>query len=323
MIGRGSMGKFKKILLLDFKEETLEPKFWERIDALCEEKVLLPRDSPEIQDHLTNSDCILVNFLPTVDKERIDKMPNLRYIGTLATGFGRIDADHAATKGIPVCNIPGYSTESVAEFTFATILEHLRELERGKKQAREGNYSEASFTATEIKGKPFGVIGLGNIGHRVAEIAFKGFQADLRYWNRTRKQECENKGFKYQELKSLIEECEFISINIALTKETEKLLDESLIKAIKPGALIVNTAPMDVLDMDALVQRLSLGDITFILDHSDELSEDDAKRLSQYKNCIIYPPIAYVSKEATANKQEIFVSNLENFLKESPTNKVN
>ena len=88
-------------------------------------------------------------------------------------------------------------------------------------------------------------------------------------------------------------------------------------------AVIINTAPMEVVDIEGLIERLKKKDIIFILDHSDEMSEKDLKKLSKYENCIVYPPMAYVSKEAAILRQEIFTSNIENFLKGKPTNKVN
>jgi len=316
--------KFKKILIIGFDENSLAKEYWQRIDKLTNKKVFLPTESKELQKHLSNTDCLLVSLGVKVDKKMIDQAPNLKYIGVLATGYGKIDVSYAAKKGIMVCNIPGYSTEGVAEFAFAVILEHIREIERGKKQAREGNYSESTFFGVyEIKDKIFGVIGLGRIGSRIAEIAHDGFGAKVRYWSRTRKKELEKKGMKYQELNSLLKECDFLSLNLAYNKETESFLNSQRIKLIKPGAVVINLAPMELVDIKALEQRLKVGEITFILDHSDELSPTDAQRLSKYKNCILYPPIAYTTKEATATKQEIFVSNLENFLKGKSTNKVN
>jgi glycerate dehydrogenase len=121
----------------------------------------------------------------------------------------------------------------------------------------------------------------------------------------------------------LIPECDFLSIHFAQTKDTERFLNGKRIQNIKKGAIVINTTPMEMVDIDALERRLRKGDITFILDHSDEMNEEDLKKLSKHRNCIIYPPIAYITKEARIAKQEIFIGNIENFLKGSPTNKVN
>jgi lactate dehydrogenase-like 2-hydroxyacid dehydrogenase len=240
----------------------------------------------------------------------------------LATAYGKVDVAYANNKDIIVCNIPGYATEAVAEFVFAVILDHIREVERGKKQARERNYSEVGFSAIEIKNKVFGIFGLGKIGSRVAEIAL-GFGADVRYWNIDRKKDFETKGIKYEKAGSLIPKCDFLSLHFAQVKNTENFLNEEKIQKIKKGAVVINTAPMELVSINALEKRLKSEDITFILDHSDEMSPGDIKRLSKLKNCIIYPPIAYITKEARIAKQEIFVRNIENFLKGHPTNQAN
>ncbi|MCX6764648.1 MAG: hypothetical protein NTU58_02990 [Candidatus Nealsonbacteria bacterium] len=314
--------KFKKILTIGIKKFAVDSVYWQRIEALTEKIVSCDKDSSEIKDELADTDCLLTGFGVVVNKEIIDSAPNLKYIDVLATAYGKIDVDYAKSKGILVCNIPGYATESVAEFVFAIILEHIRETEKGKKQAGEGNYSEVGFSAIEIKDKIFGVLGLGKIGGRVAEIAL-GFSADVRYWNINRREEFELRGIKYEDVDNLIPKCDFLSLHFAQVKDTENFLDKKRIQKIKEGAIVINTAPMELVDIDALAERLNKGDITFILDHSDEMSQENINKLSKFKNCIIYPPIAYITKEARIAKQEIFVGNIESFLKGFPTNQVN
>ncbi|MBI2674819.1 MAG: hypothetical protein HYX24_00035 [Candidatus Aenigmarchaeota archaeon] len=311
--------KFKKILLIGIDGPKLDAEYWKRIDILAEKKVSLPKDSSEIIDNLKDTDCLLVNFGIEVGRHLIDNAPELKYIGIMATAFGKIDAAYAKDMGITVCNVPGYSTESVAEFVFAALLEHIRELERGKRQAKEGNFSEAGFRAMEIKNKTFGILGLGRIGTRVAEIAV-GFGADVRYWSRERRRELEARGIKYENLDNLISECDILSIHLAQTKETENFLNEEMLRRIKKDSIVINTAPMELIDIGALEKRLGRNDLTFILDHSDEMKQADLEKLSKHKNCMIYPPIACISKEARAAKQEIFAGNLENFLNGRKTN---
>lgn len=314
--------KFKKILLFGIREAQLDSEFWSRIDNLTDKKVFLPKDSADIEKELADTDCLLVGFGVEVGKDLIDKALNLKYIAVLATAYGKIDCAYAKEKGVVVCNIPGYSTESVAEFVIAAILESLRDLETGKQRGRSGQYSEDGLKAKEIKGKTFGVIGLGNIGGRVAEIA-QGFGAEVKYWSRNKKDAYQQKGINFENLESLLPNCDFVSINLAQTKDTERIFDQEKINSLKSGAIVINTAPMDLIDINALADRLAKNDLTFILDHSDEMNEEDLKNLSQYKNCIIYPPMAYITDEARIAKQEIFVSNIEKFLEGSPINFVN
>ena len=314
--------KFKKVLVINIAEDRLDPAYWKKLKSLAEKIVSLSKDSPQIQKELKDTDCILTGFHMDVGKKEIDAAPNLKYISPLATGYEKIDTHYAKKKEIIVSNVPGYATESVAEFVFAAILERIRDLERGKKQAREGNYSEAGFSATEMKGKVFGILGLGRIGRRVAEIA-KGFGADVRYWSLHRKKDLEKLGIIYQEPDTLISEAHIISLHFAETPETKGFLSRKRINSIKPGTIIISTVPNEITDLDALEERLKKDDITFITDHADELNQEDVKRFSKYKNCILYPPIGFISDEARIQKQEIFFGNIESFLKGKPTNKVN
>lgn len=315
--------KFKKILVYNIdKSKNLDPQSWKKIESFGNKIVFVPKDDPNLKMELAETDCVLINFGTIFGKEEMESASELKYIGVMATAFGKIDNTYAKKKKIIVSNLKGYSTESVAEFIFAAILESARNLEKGKVRGRSGNYSEAGISAFEIKDKIFGIVGLGAIGKRAAEIAL-GFGADVRYWSRNRKKDFERNGIKYEDLDKLISEVDYLSINLAQTKDTEGILNKKRLMNVKYGAIIVNTAPMELVDINGLEQRLKKGGVTFILDHSDEMAEKDLKKLSKYKYCIIYPPIAYVSKEAADNRKKIFIGNIEAFLKGKPQNVVN
>lgn len=313
--------KFKKAVVINIDKSYLPSTAWKKIDSLSSDVVHLPKDSPKQTSQLKDADCLLVSFGLPVTKQMIDSAPKLKYIGIIATAFGKVDVVQALKKKITVTNLAGYSTESVAEFTIAALLEVMRGLEEGKRRGRAGNVSEMGISAFELKNTTFGVIGLGSIGSRVAEIAL-GFGANVVYYSRNRKQSAEKKGIKYLPLDILIKTSRIISLNLAQTKETEKILDSKRFSALQKGVIVINTAPMELVEFSALTKRLAKKDITFILDHSDEMSEKDLKTLMKYDNCIIYPPMAYISREAAENKQNIFLANIENFLKGEPSNVV-
>lgn len=315
--------KFKKILTVGINKSQLDPTTWDKIDALTEKRISLAEDDRQIDKHLLDADCLLVTF-NKADKQMIDKAPNLKYIGALATGVGKIDTNYATSKKIVVTNIPGYSTEAVAELVFAVLLENLRDISRAKIESKQKRTSEDNFSGKEIKGKKFGVIGLGRIGTRVAQLA-KAFEADVVYWSRNRKPKEEKNGIKYVSLDELLKNSEIISLNLALNKETENIMNKSKIKIIKSGGIIINTAPLELLDLNALELRLKSGDLTFIFDHTDpgDISDKDLKMLRQYDSCITYPVLGYITDGARAAKQEIFVDNLKKYLAKKPTNKVN
>lgn len=314
--------RFKKILLLGYSGQGMEDEYRREMDSLTEKKIFIPADRVNFDHDLKQTDCLLVRLGAKVGREFIDKAPKLKYIGMLGTGVGGIDLKYAADKGITVCNIANYATEGVAEFTFGVILDYIRELEKAKVQARGGNYSESGFAGTEIKGKNFGVIGLGNIGLRTAELAI-GFGAKVSYWSKHRKKQAENKGINFRKIEEVLKSSDIITLNISLNSESVGFLSRKLIQLIKKGALLVNPSPMELVDLEAIEEKLKAKEISFILDHSDEMTKEQLNKLKSIENCVIYPPIAYTTKEATALKKGIFINNLKNYLKGSPTNKVN
>jgi len=309
--------------MIGYSGKELDQALWDQINQLAEEKVLLPNGSPEIVQQLSTCDCLLVKLGAEVKRDFIDAAPQLKYIGMLGTGYGNIDASYAASKNITVCNSIGYATEGVAEFTFAAILEYLRELERAKQQARKGNYSEDTFfNVTELKGKAFGIIGLGRIGGRIAEIA-QGFGANVCYWSRKRKPDYESIGIRFLEVDEVLHNSDFVSLNLEKNEDTTNFLNAKRIGFIKKGSMLINLSPMELVDLNALAERLKKKELSFILDHSDEMTPEQLDLLKPYDNCVIYPPIAYTTKEAADLKQRIFVDNIKNFLSGTPTNKVN
>lgn len=310
--------KFKKALLINISEASLNQEQWSELDQLIEIKVSLHKDSPDIMKELADTDCLLVAFGVLVTKQMIDAAPGLKYIAIQATAFGKVDVAYARSKNILVSNLAGYSTEAVAEFSIAVLLEQIRALEEGKQRGRAGNYSEEGLAAREIRGSVFGVVGLGHIGRRVAEIAH-GFGADVRYWSRNKKEA----PFTFRDVDTLFAEADFLSLHLAQTAETENFLNKERIQSLKSGAVVINTAPMELVDIRALTERLAVGDITFILDHSDEMSKENLTKLAQFKDCIIYPPMAYITEEARLTRKTMFLSNIKSFLYGSPENIVN
>jgi glycerate dehydrogenase len=314
--------KFKKIVMLSYSQSDFSEQAYRRLEPVCEKNRVLSENSPEVTLHLAEADCLLVETGIAVDKTMINAAPNLKYIGVFGTGCGRIDVKYSASRGITVCNTPGYSTEGVAEFAFGLILEHIREIERAKSQARGGNYSGFGYRGHEIKNKKFGVIGLGQIGRRIAEIASEGFGADVSYWSRNRKPDAEKTGIRYADISAVLNSSDFLSINLTHVPATEKLINVDRINLIKPGAVVVHLAPIEVIDLDELEKRLKLDDITFILDHSDELSPEQAARLARYRNCVMYPSIACITQEARQTKLGLLIENVENYLNGKPSNMV-
>jgi glycerate dehydrogenase len=310
--------KFKKAVLVKIADTHFDEKYWAQLDSLIEKKVSLERNDPKLIEELKDCDCLLLGFQVPIDKEIIAAAPNLKLINILATAYGTVDLKAAADRGIPVCNLGGYSTESVAEFVIAAVLHEIRNIEEGLKRARVGNYSFDGIRARELKNSNFGVIGLGHIGNRVAELV-SGFGAKVSYWSRAKK----DSPFQYQELNELLSTCSYISVNVAEAPETINLLNADNLSLIKPDSILISTIPPPVINTDALAERLSKNDIIFIFDHPDEMEEEERKKLKAFNNCVIYPPIAFLSDEARIAKQEIFIANMKGVFEGSIQNKVN
>lgn len=129
-----------------------------------ETKVLLRRDDQNLLAELADCDCLLLGYQVDTPREIIDAAPGLKYIGILATAFGTVDLEYAASKNIPVTNLGGYSNESVAEFSIAILLWKMRNIQEGLKRAADNNFDETGMRARELRGSEVGVIGLGSIG---------------------------------------------------------------------------------------------------------------------------------------------------------------
>ena len=311
--------KLQKLVCLGFSGNELEDSYWQELDRLVEQRLMIASETE--LDSNTDADGLLVRLGAKVGKDLIDKLPKLKYIGMLGTGYGGIDTAYATSKGITVTNIADYATESVAEFTFGIILEYLRDIAKARKQAKDGDYGD-DFTGSEIRGTKFGVIGLGDIGKRTAELA-QAFGADVSYWSRNRKKEVEATGIAYCELDYLLANSDIITLNLALNPETEGIINTDRINLIQEHRLLVNPSPMELVDFNALLTRLQKKDIVFMLDHSDEMTEDQLKALQPLDNAIVYPAIAYLSRQAGQLKKRIYIDNLKNYLDEKPTNKIN
>ena len=313
---------FSRVVFIDFKEGEIEPKYFNRIKKLFKSTDFISRDSPKLLETVKNTEVIFAKISTKIDKEVIDAAPKLKYIGVLSAAFDAIDVKYARSKKIDVCNLGGYSTEAVSEFFFAVLLDHSRELERAKQQARKEDYSFDKFMCVELRGRTLGVIGAGKIGSRIAEIGL-GMGMEVIYFSRRSKPEIEKRGAKKEKLEDVLSQSNFVSFNLALNKETEGIINKEKIGLLKKGCVFVNTAPPLLIDQKAMMKRAGKGEITFIFDHSDDIDATLAKRFLETKNCIVYPPVAFRTEEATIARWETFVSNIENFTKDKAQNVVN
>ncbi len=217
-----------KAIFVDHKSGELAPKVYARMSKPFKFVDFIMSDDPKKLQKIKGADALFVKIFTKVDKAVIDAAPKLKYIGVCSTAFDAVDAKYARSKGITVCNLGGYSTEAVAEFFFAALLEAGRELEKAKNQAKKKDFSFDKFMGLELLNKTLGVIGAGAIGERIAEIGH-GFCMTILYVARTKKVRLEKFGGRKVSLETLAKQSDVISINLILTEQTKGMISSKLI----------------------------------------------------------------------------------------------
>jgi lactate dehydrogenase-like 2-hydroxyacid dehydrogenase len=314
--------KFSATVSLGFERGELSPDGWARIRATTLRLIAGDRNRRTLGEVLPEADCILVGLGEKVNRGMLQQASRLRYIGVLGTGYEGIDTAAAAAKGIVVCNVPDYATEAVAEFTLAAILGEMRHAAPSLERARAGDLSGEGFEGDELRGKVLGVVGMGRIGRRVAEIALGGFKADVAYWSRSRKPEVERIGARFMHLDNLLKSSHVVTLHLPLNEGTSRLLDARRLGLIRPGAIVVNFSPMGLIEVRPMLRLLRSRAFTLILDHADELSPVVLQNLRALRNCRVYPPIGYRTAQARDARESTFVSNIDAFLRGRPKNQI-
>lgn len=287
---------------------------------------------------------VVVTFIHTkFDKELLDKMPNLKFITTMSTGYDHIDLAECKNRGIIVSNVPSYGENVVAEHTFALLLAIARRLPESIDRVKDGNFMPNGLTGFELKGKTLGVIGVGSIGTNVIKIA-RGFGMNTIVYKRTPDYALEKElGCKFVELPILYQQSDIISIHIPYTKETHHYIDDEAISQMKEGVVILNTARGALIDTTALLRGLESGKIKAagldVLEEEPLLEEEkdlltktfDNEKLKtvledhmllHHPKVIVTPHNAFNSNEALKKIVETTHENLTAFETGAPLNTV-
>ncbi|WP_423127666.1 D-2-hydroxyacid dehydrogenase [Gaoshiqia sp. Z1-71] len=263
-----------------------------------------------------------------MDRELISALPDLKYLGVLATGYNVVDLDAASQAGIYVTNIPAYSTDSVAQLVFAHILHITNQVGLHADRVRNGAWANSidfSFwltPQTELTGKTLGIIGFGQIGQRVALLG-KAFGMNILFQNRSVKT---NIPADYQqvELTDLLSQSDIISINCPLTDDNRGFINRENLGRMKSSAILINTGRGPLINEQELADALNNG--TIAAAGLDVLSVEPAQAnnpLLKAKNCFITPHIAWASYEARQRLMHVAISNFEAYLENKPQNVVN
>lgn len=315
-----------KITVLDGYAANPGDLSWEPLKEFGELTVY-PRTAPdELVEHAKGADAILTNKCNITD-EVLAQLPELKYIGELATGYNNIDVEAAHRRGITVTAIPAYSTDSVVQMTFAHILnitnrvEHYAQENRNQRWSFNHDFCYWDTPLTELAGKTLGVVGLGNIGMRVAKVA-RDFGMDV--FAITSKEAVDlPEGIQKTTLEGLLGVADIISLHCPLTKDNYHLFDAEQIAKMKAGAVLINTARGALVDEAAVAAALKDGHLAaYGADVMETEPPHEDNPLLTVPNAYLTPHIAWATKEARERLMETCVRNLRAFAAGKAINKV-
>ncbi|MEN8187295.1 MAG: D-2-hydroxyacid dehydrogenase [Bacteroidota bacterium] len=319
-----------KIVVLD--GFTLNPGdlSWERLEKSGDLTVYdrTEKGSDKIVKAIAEAEIIFTNKTP-LSKEILEKVPNVKYIGVLATGFNVVDIDAANELGMTVTNVPAYSTDAVAQLTFALLLELCHHAGLHSSAVMDGEWENSKdfcfwkTPLTELNGKTMGIIGFGRIGQATAKIA-RAFGMKVRIFSNRKYPELESENFINSNFEELLSESDVISLHCPLTEKTEGIINKNSIGQMKDGVMIINTSRGPLIVEEDLKNALNSGKVGGA--GVDVVSEEPIKKdnpLLKANNCVITPHIAWAPKEARERLMNIAVRNLEEFLEGNPVNVVN
>ncbi len=318
-----------KIVVLDAETIRFEEAEWGEVSALGDLELFdyTPDEAPVIVERCAGAAIVLTNKVP-ISAEVLGALPDLRMVGILATGYNIVDVKAAKERGVAVCNVPGYSTESVAQHTLALILELTNHVARHHASVYNGEWVKSRHFCywkseiRELADMTVGLVGFGDIGRRVGEVVC-ALGARVIAHTRTPKGPPAWKGFAFVERDALFAEADVISLHCPLTPETERMIDAGVLKMMKQDAVLINTARGQLVDEAALAQALNRGGIAGA--GIDVVSVEPMRAdnpLLDARNCIMTPHIAWAGRRARKRLLEITARNVRSFVEGSPVNRV-
>ncbi len=301
---------------------------WDAIAAQGELAIYDRTPAGLIVERAKGAQVLFTNKTP-ITAETIAQLPDLRCVCVLATGYNVVDTAAAAARGIPVCNVPGYSTQSVAQHVMAVTLELFTKASRHARAVAAGKWAQTpdfcfwDQPIAELCGKTMGIVGFGGIGQRVGELAH-AFGMRVLAYNPRPKAVPGYEPFAFASLPELFSQADVVSLHCPLTPENTGLVGGSLLASMKPSAFLVNTARGPLVDEAALISSLRYGmlagaalDVVCV----EPMRDDDP--LLTAPNCIITPHVAWASVESRRKLMAESAENLRAFLSGKPRNVVN
>ena len=321
------MEKRMKIVELDGYAANPGDLSWEPLQELGELTVYDRTPASLVVERAKNADIILINKV-LITEEVLSQLPRLKYIGVLATGYNVVDVKAATKRGIVVTNIPAYSTESVAQMTFAHILNITNRIGHYARQSREGRWSsnpDFCYWDTqlwELSGKTIGIVGLGNIGMRVATIA-RYFGMDVFAYTSKNSADLPE-GIQKTTLDGLFAVSDIVSLHCPLTADTRHLINRESLEKMKEGSILINTGRGPLVDEEAVAEALASGHLGgYGADVMIDEPPSPNNPLLAQRNAFITPHIAWATREARQRLMDICVRNVKAFIEGKRLNAVN
>ncbi len=315
-----------KIVVLDGYGLNPGDLSWDAVSQLGELTVYDRTSSEEVIARSAGAEAILTNKT-VITAEIMEALPDLKYIGVLATGYNVVNVNAAREKGIVVTNIPAYSTPSVAQMVFAHILNIAQQVQHHSEEVRKGrwtNNADFCFWDTpliELREKKIGLVGLGHTGYNTARIAI-GFGMQVTAYTSKSSLQLPPE-IKKRTLDELFSECDIVSLHCPLTDETKELVNAERLRLMKPTAILINTGRGPLVNEQDLADALNAGKLYAA--GLDVLSSEPPKAdnpLLTARNCYITPHIAWASLEARTRLMDILVENIKAFQAGKPVNNV-
>ena len=326
-----------KIVVLDGYTMNPGDLSWEPLESLGECTVHDRTPPQAVLERARGAAIVLANKVP-FDAERIAKLPDLKYLGVLATGYNIIDTAAARERGIVVTNVPAYATRSVAQLVFALVLELAHHAGDHSRGVRDGRWTRSpdfcywDWPLVELQGLVMGIVGFGQTGQAVADLARAFGMRVLVHTRSPCSREClslqgsprpPHEGVRFVDLETVFRESDVLTLHCPLTPQTEGLVSAKRLALMKPTAFLINTSRGPVVSERDLADALNSGRIAGA--GLDVLSTEPPKAdnpLLAAKNCILTPHIAWATRAARARLMKTVVENVRAFLAGQPQNVV-
>ena len=299
---------------------------WANLESIGQTVIYDRSSAAEVLPRALDADILLTNKAE-ISRAQMERLPHLKYIGVLATGTNIVDLKAARERNIPVTNVPGYGTNSVAQTTIALLLELTQNVGHHAQTVRESRWVRSldwcywDRPLIELNGLTMGIVGFGRIGQAVGELA-RALGMNLLVFNPRPKPMAAT--IRFVTLESLFRQSDVVSLHCPLTPETQNMINARSLSWLKASAFLLNTSRGQLIDEPALAQALNSDKLAGAgLDVLAQEPPSAQNPLLTAKNCLITPHLAWATRAARARLMEIAIKNIRAFLNGVPENVVN